>query len=378
LLVGLATQLLLVMDPMPAILASQVTAFFLYDAAEVIDLSHVATLVGGTARVRLTPKTTTPSYVQYQQPPLTLEGAAIGVPETLGFTVRFKLFDYGVISVALSRPLPGRWTELVECGRGMQDDPRLASTCESLCRDLIARLRPALTSPRDDLVTEDYIVYSISELEGRPTAQALIEQHGDDLVRLLRGEREALSRQEREEVLRHRISYFEHDLLVPTWNAAFVYDNDSGIQAASEIFEFANSQLLEFRYYDELLGRELARIYADLQTPAWFRGWGGRRYTRAAQQVHALFIDVNELTDRAENALKVAGDIYTARVLTLTGARLGLDQWKASVQDKLKTLDDIYRFAVEQTGMARGEALELMIVLILVFELVLFFMGIMR
>jgi uncharacterized Rmd1/YagE family protein len=62
----------------------------------------------------------------------------------------------------------------------------------------------------------------------------------------------------------------------------------------------------------------------------------------------------------------------------LTGSRIGLEQWKANVQEKLKTLDDIYRFAVEQTGMARGEVLELMIVLILVFELVLFFMGIMR
>jgi hypothetical protein len=215
-------------------------------------------------------------------------------------------------------------------------------------------------------------------MQNHPTAQALVEEHGDDIVRLLRGEREPLSRQEREEVLRHRISYLEHDLLVPTWNAAFVYDNESGAQAASEIVEFANSQLLEFRYYDNLLARELARIYADLQTPAWFKGWGGRRYTRAAQQVHALFIDVNELTDRAENALRVAGDIYTARVLTLTGARLGLDQWKANVQEKLKTLDDIYRFAVEQTGMARGEALEVMIVLILIFELVLFFMGIMH
>ena len=126
---------------MPAILASQVTAFFLYDAAEVIDLSHVATLVGGTTRVRLTPKTTTPPYVQYQQPPLTLEGAAIGLSETLGFTVRFKLFDYGVISIALSRALPSRWAELVEYGLGLQDDPRLPTTCESLCRDLIARLR---------------------------------------------------------------------------------------------------------------------------------------------------------------------------------------------------------------------------------------------
>ena len=36
-----------------------VSAFFLYDAAEVIDLAAVATLIGGTSRVQLTPKTAT-------------------------------------------------------------------------------------------------------------------------------------------------------------------------------------------------------------------------------------------------------------------------------------------------------------------------------
>ena len=34
-------------------------------------------------------------------------------------------------------------------------------------------------------------------------------------------------------------------------------------------------------------------------------------------------------------------------------ARLGLGRWKSNVEDKLRTLDDIYRFAVEQTGMTR-------------------------
>ena len=48
------------------------------------------------------------------------------------------------------------------------------------------------------------------------------------------------------------------------------------------------------------------------------------------------------------------------------------------MREKLKTLDDIYRFAVEQTAMARGELMELTIVLILVLELVLFFLGVMR
>jgi hypothetical protein len=58
-------------------------------------------------------------------------------------------------------------------------------------------------------------------------------------------------------------------------------------------------------------------------------------------------------------------------------SRLGLDPWKASVEEKLKTLNDIYRFAVEQVAISRGHLLELTIIAILVLELVLFFMGIM-
>jgi hypothetical protein len=363
---------------MPDITAGQVTALFLYEAAEVIDLPRVAGLVGPTAQARLSPKATAPSYVQYRQPPLIIDGEALGLPETDGFRVRFKIFDYGVISVSLTRALPDSWSALIESSIAWQEDPRLAAASESLCRNLMGRVQTAMTAPRTELVTEDYIVFSVTGLAGAPTSNDLLDARGDDIARLLRAERERLSAQEREEVLRHRLSYLERDLLVPTWNAAFVYDTEIGAHAALEILEFANSQLVEFRYYDELLDRELTRIYADLQRPSWFKGWFGRRYTRPAQQVHALFIDVNELTDRAENALKIAGDVYTARVFSLAGLRLGLDHWKANVRDKLKTLDDIYRFAVEQTAMARGETLEIMIVLILIFELVLFFMGIMK
>ena len=132
-----------------------------------------------------------------------------------------------------------------------------------------------------------------------------------------------------------------------------------------------NSQLLEFRYYDQLLDAELSRVYAGLQRGGWRQTAIGRRYTRAARQVHSLFIDVNELTDRAENALKIAGDVYAARVFGMTAARLGLDQWKANVREKLKTVDDIYRFAVERTAIARGEFLELTVVILILLEIVL-------
>jgi hypothetical protein len=84
------------------------------------------------------------------------------------------------------------------------------------------------------------------------------------------------------------------------------------------------------------------------------------------------------LTDRTENALKFIGDIYAARLFSLVASRLGLNTWKSDVEGKLKTLDDIYRFAVEQSSMSRGEFLELTIVLILVLELVLILMGVMQ
>jgi hypothetical protein len=363
---------------MSAIRAGHINAYFLFDVAEAIDLSSGRTRIGSTVAARLSPKPTTPPYVQYVQPPLATGGEAIGMGELDGFRVRFKIFDYGVVSVALTQAIPPTWPELLARGLQLHDDPRLGRDAEAFCLRLVDRLRPAMTAPHDHFVAEDYLVFTVTDLDDAETTENLVVQHGGEISQLLRGEREPLSAQEREEVLRHRISYLANDLVVPTWNAAFVYDTEAGAQAALEILEFANSQLLEFRYYDELLDARLARIYAQLQVEGWLQNWGSRRYTRAARQVHSLFIDVNELTDKTENALKIAGDVYAARLFGLAAARLGLDHWKANVREKLKTLDDIYRFAVEQTSMARGEFLELTIVLILLFELVLFFTGIMK
>jgi hypothetical protein len=187
-----------------------------------------------------------------------------------------------------------------------------------------------------------------------------------------------LSAQERDEVLKHRLSYLSNDLVVATWSAALVYDTDPGVQAALEIFEYANSQLLQFRYYDDLLDDRLALIYKEIEGTRQYRWWRRNRYTHPAREVHALFIDVNELTDRTDNALKLVGDVYAARLLALANSRLGVNPWRDSVEEKLETLDKIYRFAVDQTGMERGELLEFAIVAILVFELILFFLGIMQ
>jgi hypothetical protein len=360
---------------MPDTISGTATAFFLYDVGDALDLARVRTLIDTTGPAQLTKVPA--SHIQYQQPPVVIDGASLETPAVDHASCRIKAFDYGVVSVALTRRLPGTWPALIAEGRALHDSAAMATTAEGLCRSFLDRVAPAVAKPRTTFLFEDYLVFTVTDAMSMANTEELIARHGQDIAQLLRAEQAPLSAQERDEVLRHRISYLANDLVVPTWNGAFIYDTEAGAQGTMELLEYANSQLLQFRYYDQLLDTELARIYAQLQAKGWGRPWLGRRYTRAAHNVHSLFIDVNELTDKTENALKFAGDVYFARVFALAGARLGLDQWKGNVREKLQTLDDIYRFAVEQTSMARGEFLEFMIVAILILELVLFFTGIM-
>jgi hypothetical protein len=363
---------------MESIRSGQIFALYLFDVAEAIDLSTASVLVGGGTRARLESKAATPAYLQYQQPPLLFDGGAVDLRSPEGFQVAFRVFDYGVISLRLSRHFSGSWSDLLTSAQTLVENEPLERQAELACRSLAERLRASLSKPRQTPLSEDYVVFAVNELDRPHSADDLVQAHGDVIAQLLRGESAALSTQERDEVLSHRISYLADDLAIPTWSSAFVYDTPSGTLAAVEIFEFVNSQLLQFRYYDDLLDDELARIYGAMQQKRWYDWITGRHYARAARQVHALFIDVNELTDRTENALKITGDVYAARLFSLAGARLDLSQWKTNVGEKLKTLDDIYRFAVEQVSMSRGQFMELTVVAILVIELVLLFTGVPR
>ena len=356
---------------------AQLIAFYLFDVAETVDLQAVPALIGGpTVPARLAPKSATPGYVQYDKPPLSFDGEAIGVSHVAGLRARVRCYDYGVVSIALTQPYCGDWSDLQRLAQRFIENAELEQEAERLARLVTTRLRPALVAPRDAFLTEDYLVVAVHSLDEPTDAAALLARHGSDIAALLRGERQPLSTQERTQILTHHLSYLADDLVVPTWNAAFVYDTPAGAQAALEILEFANSLLLEYRHYDQLLDRELETIYRRLQRPSRRDHWFGSRYVNAARQVQALYIDVNELTDRTENTLKFIGDIYAARLFGLVGDRLGLDRWKAEVEAKLETLDDIYRFAVEQAAMARGHFLELTVVVILLLELALIMMGI--
>lgn len=361
------------------IIAGSVHAFYLFDVAQAIDLTAIRGMLGPAAtEALLQDKGPGPPRVRYLQPPVVVDGNALGVAAIDGFSVRAKFYDYGVVSLMLSRPFSGSWSDLVRLGQELIENESLEVRAAEVARAVVERVRAAFVEPRSTFLDEDYLAFVVNGLDQPLSADRLVELHGADVAQMLRGERQVLSDQERDDVLRSRISYLRDDLAVLAYNAAFVYDTKSGAAATLEILEYVNSQLLEFRYYDELLEGELGAIYQGLQRTRGGNRFFGRRSTKAVRRLHALYIDVNELTDRMENVLKLVGDIYAARLFGLAAVRLGLDAWKSNVKDKLDTLADIHRFTVEQTSMAHANLLELIIVLILVIEFGFFLADLLR
>ena len=96
------------------------------------------------------------------------------------------------------------------------------------------------------------------------------------------------------------------------WNAALVYDTPAGAQTSIQILEYANSQLLEFRHYDEWLTRELAGVYGGLK----HRGGILRRWKMRGEalRLNGVTVEMTELAERSETAIKFVSDMYSARL----------------------------------------------------------------
>src|SRR6185436_10006230 len=243
-----------------------VTALYLFDVAGAIDIEATRKLLGGEATIaRFDDKTAGPTKIQYTQPPVVADGRVFGCAELAGFRVRVKAYDYGVISLMLSKPFTGNWSHLVSLGQSLIESEPLEDDATAACRRVVAKLSSALTDVRKTFLSEDYLVFAVTDTATPETSASLLDRHGTDIAQLLRGERAELSEQEREAVLRYSLSYLATDLVVTAWNAAFVFDTEPGTRASIEILELANSQLLEFRYHDDLLETEMTRIYAELQ-----------------------------------------------------------------------------------------------------------------
>jgi hypothetical protein len=364
-------------SPPPDIERGAVHLYQLYDVSYSIDLDRAReTLETPSARVR--PVVSRGGNIEIPQLPLEvrLEDAELTIG-AISYDVRLyaRIYDLGIFALRLTVPLPGNctWDEvtaLISDAQGAQ--AQTLAVFEARLRGLRAALEPAIVRPNAHTLTEDYLLLVVERLAGEIPAARLAEHPA--LLQAALGERKQLSASARS--LATPLSYYEDDLILLTWSAAIVIEPDADAREdAALLLEFANTQLLAFRSYDEEVERDLTRLTPHIprrRRPLWTRLTASSNVQR---EVATLITDINETSARVENALKVTEDVYWNRVYAAAVRTLRIDAWRSSLAESLNILQQRATVLRDQAQESLGILLEALVIVLIAVELVVALIG---
>jgi hypothetical protein len=351
---------------------------FLYDIAEAIRLDVLRQTLGAPPPKREPPfRQPAPEYVRFVPPPLIERLHPISVEHGTEVGGRIAYYEYGIVTVQLEIPFEGEWEQIVALAEHWMNAPELEQIAATTVREHLAKLGGAMDHPYREQLSEDYCIIHLRralDAAGRDlSAGELIEQCGDYIAQIVRGEIARFSATERAEILESRMSYYESDVLVVGWSAALVYDTPEGAAPTIQLLEYANTQLLEFRHYDAVLSDLLSEVYRSLERGGALARW---RMAGEAERLNTIRLDIRELTERVDNSIKFLSDMFAARLYRMAAAKIGVPDYRTLVDQKLESAGELYGFMMDRFYHGRAFVLELMVVIILMIELVYLFRGI--
>jgi len=354
-----------VSDTALTVRSGELAALRLFDIAYAIDLPGAerawhAHAGGGSSRSRLA--TAQAKAITFDVPPLYLPLDPItltldGHPVRAQVSVR--LYDFGVAALAVRVPVTDApWPTFVAQFNALDRalGPSAPDAFWTTLRDQVcAVIRPALDRPASgEVLQEDYLLGKVYTLSETLNANELRERV--DLAQLLSGETRALSDGARRDLLAHSYSYYADDLVVLTWDRAFIYEprGDSDV------------------YYDNLLDDELPLMYDRVEEARGATSLlAARRFADLARGLYTLVAEATELTEKVDNVLQVTEDVYLARVYGAALSLFRVPSLGSSVDHKLAIIRDTYAALYEEASSQRAELLEIAIVLLIVLEVVL-------
>lgn len=347
-------------------------ALFAYEVALSVDLDRAEKLItADKQRGSIRRKRRAPYYFDYQPAPLrvTLAGEPIGVGTfTTEPTVEAVLYDFGAVSVQYSIRLDHALTELLSLSEELWDHRHLHALAHQTVEALLASIAPAVTKPAMSDRVEDYVIYQIDALTPALDVAKVTGTHGPLLAQILRAERDPLAAGEIADALACQISFGPDDLALIDWNATLLFDRDADDVRA--VLEFANAELLEYRFLDDRLDEVLNEAYETARRAERFRAFPGSKAAEL-QRIAELQTDGALFYEGVNNALKLLGDQYLARVHRLVSQRFHLDDWDRSIQRKLQTIESIYEKTSDRHANQRVETLEWIIIVLIAAEIVL-------
>jgi hypothetical protein len=352
-----------------------VHVYRLFDVADAVDLAAAERAVSAPrSRLKLE-GAQSGTALEIPRPPLHVHLGRRSLPLAAGAReadARARVFDYGVVSIHYRLPIPpgAALDDLVPLAEELAAGatPALDAAARAEADELARALAPALERPHAWDGLETYTVFMVRAFDRPVLARELLERA--PLARLVLGETSPvpLSDSEQADVLASPFSYLADDLAIVDWNCAFVLE-PSGVEDIPDVLELATAHLLELRYYDALLDRELHEIYDEIEAGRAAASVLTRRYLRLRRRTAALLLELSEMVERLENAVKIIGDLYLARLYQGALRRFRLRAWQDAVLRKQELLAGVHELLNDAADTRRAELLELTIILLILWEI---------
>jgi hypothetical protein len=357
---------------------------YIYDLGGEVDPSRIRDLVRATPTERWR-SLLAPEFVKISPSPLSMDLGNYGA-SVRGSSVRVSLeariYSIGAISIIARVPIRCSFEELVDYSspKGLQveygDRPHaLGEFAREHFERVSQTIKPYITAtyPREE-EPEEYTVFCIKSIGADFKSELFIRENRAAIAGLLREmDPQKVSAGAAEEATRFFLSYYFDDLVVVDWDASFIVDPSGDFMDYVQTMELANMQLLVLRVYDEHLTRLIDKAYDDVRyfsRASPLSILAGRRLGKVVAELAETRIEMSELYESTMNITKFFGDWALARLYSLLRERMHLREWTDSVSEKLHVLEDLYQMAYDKSNAARLEMLEIVIVLLILFEVI--------
>lgn len=237
---------------------------------------------------------------------------------------------------------------------------------------IFKRIRPYIAKSQFFHTRSSYVLIQVEPQTELLDAMKVKDLFGGIIASTIRFETETLSEIQKNEILAHAIGYFRGDLVVIDTDATFLYDDE--YLDLVDVFEFANIQHLEMRYFDRTLDLQLNYIYEGkarkVPLKAYFPFIG--TLTRGpVENLDKLKVDISVIAERLESGIKLAGEPYVSEIYSILVEKRELRNLKESIDKKLDIIKDVLSVLQHKTEAIREDMLTVSIIVLICIELVI-------
>lgn len=334
--------------------------FHAFDIGEDINLDKVRQ----SGAVQVLPLPPSKYFKNYHAP------LAVTLPQISPQCMSSKLHSFGVISLAYKIPFHDTLENVRKKINSLDSEYQKQSISDA--QGIFKKIKPYVKQSRFFHLRTNYVVIQVDPKSTDLSVVELKERYGGTIASALRFETESLSEFQKNEILDAAMGYYRGDLFIVDIEASFVYDDEYG--ELLDLFEFANIQQLELQYFDRTLDHQLNIVYHRQIRATPFKAYlpfFGILTSDPIGGLGMLKVDISVIIQRLESSIKLAGEAYISDLYSLLVEKLDLNNWKASIDNKLEIIRDINTLYQDKTDAIREDLLSILICVLIFIELII-------